>query len=206
MATSWTQVDVNVTCRSLGFSNGTFFSYAPATNLTSHMKVFRPKCVGTEADLFDCPGTANPELGLTVCDNQNVVSLHCEGFDNAFSERYNNWAGVVFQKYAPYQVLQQFTSAFYNVSKSVFEYVDVRYAGLSTNVNKFKRPNYEYFAGSAITVFQYAPTFNNVTVEYSLGNGLNYSNIEAPALLTQSIFRYNRGLFCAQDFGPPQKF
>jgi hypothetical protein len=32
-----------------------------------------------------------------------------------------------------------------------------------------------------------------LTVEYSIGNGLNYSNIEAPALITNSIFRFNRG-------------
>jgi hypothetical protein len=39
---SWTEVDVNVTCKSLGFNNGTFYYYAPSNNLTSHMKMFMP--------------------------------------------------------------------------------------------------------------------------------------------------------------------
>jgi hypothetical protein len=156
------------------------------------MKVFMPKCHGNESNLFECSGTVNPEQGLTVCDNENVISLHCEGFDNQLIKDYDNWAGIVFQKYAPFQVVQQFTSAFYNISKSVLQYVDIKYAGLSANQNPL-RPNYTHFPGSAITVFQYSPTFMNITVEYSLGNGLNFSNIEAPALITDSVFRFNRG-------------
>jgi hypothetical protein len=83
-------------------------------------------------------------------------------------------------------------SVFYNLSRSILEHVHIRYAGLIDNRNRF-RPKYSYMPSSAITVFQYAPTFDNVLVEYSLGNGLNYSNIEAPALITNSVFRYNRG-------------
>jgi hypothetical protein len=189
---NWTETDVNVTCQSLGFSNGTFYYYSTANNLTSHMKLFMPRCSGNENNLFECPGSIDPELGLTVCDNRNVVGLVCEGFNDKIVQNYDNWGGIVFQKYAPYMQELPFTSVFFNVSKSVLEYVDVRYAGLIDNLNWLK-PNYTYLSTSAVTVFQYAPRFKNITIEYSAGNGLNYSNIEAPALITNSIFRYNRG-------------
>lgn len=64
---NWTEVDANITCKSLGFSNGTFYNYSPTNNLTSHMKLFLPQCTGKEKNLFECAGTKNPELGLTVC-------------------------------------------------------------------------------------------------------------------------------------------
>jgi len=88
--------------------------------------------------------------------------------------------------------VQQFGSVFFNYSQSILEYVDIRYAGLGPNLNRYK-PLYTYQASSAVTIFQYAPRFNFLTVEYSIGNVLNYSNIEASALITNSIFRFNRG-------------
>lgn len=111
---------------------------------------------------------------------------------NAVAEEYDNWGGIVFQKYAPHLKTQPFYSVFYNQSQSILEFVDVRYAGLINNTNRYK-PKYSYLPTSGITIFQYAPRFNNITVEYSVGNGMNYSNIEAPALITNSVFRYNRG-------------
>jgi hypothetical protein len=156
------------------------------------MKVFMPRCNGRENSLFECPGTSDPELGLTVCDNQNVVSIVCEGFHNDEATRYDNWGGIVFQKYSPYLQKRMFLSVLYNYSQSVLEYADITYAGLVINTNRY-RPLYNYYPGSAITVFQYAPTFNFINIEHSIGNGLNYSNIEAPAIITNSLFRYNRG-------------
>ena len=66
---SWSELDANVTCKSLGFSNGTFYNYAPVNNLTNHMKLFMPRCTGSERDLLECRGAAHPELGLTACGN-----------------------------------------------------------------------------------------------------------------------------------------
>jgi hypothetical protein len=157
------------------------------------MKMFLPRCSGKERNLFDCPGTSDPEIGLTVCDTTNLISLTCEGYDNEYAQHLNNWGGIIFQRYSPFQTVQEYNSVFYNISKSVLEYVDVRYAGLTLNRNKLLRPLYDYIPGSGITVFQYAPRFYNICIEYSIGNGLNYSNIEAPALLTHSTFRFNHG-------------
>lgn len=70
---SWTQVDANITCKSLGYSNGTFYNYAPTNNLTSHMKIFLPQCTGKEQHLFECIGTKNPELGLSVCGKHFLI-------------------------------------------------------------------------------------------------------------------------------------
>lgn len=104
----------------------------------------------------------------------------------------NNWGGIVFQRYAPFQKIQEFTSVFYNISQSTLQYVDINYAGLIRNKNILK-PKFDFLPSSAITVFQYTPKFNNITIENSAGNGLNYSNIEAPGSIVNSVFRNNKG-------------
>lgn len=104
----------------------------------------------------------------------------------------NNWAGIVFQRNAPVKKIQEFSTVFYNVSQSSLHFVDISFAGLIRNKNNLK-PKYDFLPTSAIIVYQFAPTFNNITIEHSIGNGLNYSNIEAPGSITNSIFRNNRG-------------
>ena len=124
----------------------------------------------------------------------------CEGFDNELARSLHNWAGIVFHRGAPYLRTQQFNSVFYNQSQSIMEHADVRHAGLvlnhknKHNLHPDSRPlRYEYAPTSAIVVYQYAPRFGSLLVEHSAGNGLNYSNIEAPALVRASTFRHNRG-------------
>ena len=121
-----------------------------------------------------------------------MVGLLCEGFDEQYSRSHDNWAGIIFEKYAPYLKTQEHTSVFYNFSRSILEFVDIEYAGMK-KYNTWLFRNYSYEPGSAITVFQYAPRFNNITIQYSLANGLNFSNIEAPAIITNSLFRFNKG-------------
>jgi hypothetical protein len=119
----------------------------------------------------------------------NVISLVCEGFSRDNEHAIDNWGGIVFEKFAPFHKIRQFSTVSFNVSKSVLSHVDVSYAGFSYNpVKKI------YFPSSAVTVFQYAPTFNHVLIEYSAGNGLNFSNIEAPAFVENSVFKYNKGI------------
>ena len=33
------------------------------------MKIYSPHCNGNEHNLFDCPGSVHPEIGLSVCGN-----------------------------------------------------------------------------------------------------------------------------------------
>jgi hypothetical protein len=170
---SWTETDANVTCQSLGFHNGTFFAYHAASNLTAHLKLFMPKCRGTEPSLLHCPGTAQPEHGLTVCHHHQLVSLHCEGFHNQHTEPLDHWAGIVFQRHAPYTRIQQFNSLFTNRSQSSLAFADIDYAGLAPNRRLtehgwYARPGYLYQPGSAVTVFQFGPDFNDLRVRYSV--------------------------------------
>lgn len=182
---NWSLADANVTCKSLGFKNGTFYYYTQkSSNLTSHMKITQPKCTGNENSLFECSGTTYYELGNTICDDQNLVSLVCDNLiDDAYDE-IDNWGGIIFERNAPFTKIERFSSLFYNTSKSVVNYVDVLFAGLQGS-----NPS------SAITVFQYCPTFNNLKVEFSAGHGLNLSNIEAPSLVQNSVFQHNKGIY-----------
>jgi hypothetical protein len=124
----------------------------------------------------------------SFADNMNVISLVCEGFNRDNEQQIDNWGGIVFEKFAPYHKVRQFSTVSFNISRSILNYVDVSYAGFSYNPQKRI-----YYPSSAITVFQYAPTFNHLLVEYSAGNGLNFSNIEAPAFVQNSVFKYNKG-------------
>ena len=120
-----------------------------------------------------------------------MISLVCEGMSNEKASSLENWGGIVFERHPPFETVREYGSVFYNKSKSVLEFVDIRFAGLvNRNDPRFR---YEYSSSSAITVFQYSPRLKNVTIEFSAGNGANFSNLEAPALLTDSLFRFNKG-------------
>ena len=125
---------------------------------------------------------------LTLDDN-NVISLVCDGFSKQNEKIIDNWGGIIFEKYAPYQKLTQFRSVFYNITKSILNYVDISHAGYTYDSYKHKS-----YLTSALTIFQYSPLLDNLIVEYSAGNGVNYSNIEAPAILKNSIIRFNKGI------------
>lgn len=64
---SFTEIDLNVTCRHLGFAYGNFTYHSFTRNETDYMVFEKPACRGTENSLFECPGRANIKDGARVC-------------------------------------------------------------------------------------------------------------------------------------------
>lgn len=66
---NFTAIDLNVTCRHLGFVYGNFTYHSFARNGTDYMVYEKPACRGTENSLFECPGKNNIKVGARVCGN-----------------------------------------------------------------------------------------------------------------------------------------
>ena len=64
---SFTEIDLNVTCRHLGFAYGNFTYHSFARNETDYMVFEKPACRGSENSLFECPGKINIKAGPNVC-------------------------------------------------------------------------------------------------------------------------------------------
>ena len=64
---SFTEIDLNVTCRQLGFVYGNFTYHSFARNETDYMLFEKPGCIGSENSLFECPGYKDIKYGATMC-------------------------------------------------------------------------------------------------------------------------------------------
>ena len=72
---SFSAVDLNVTCRHLGFVYGNFTYHSFTRNETNYMLFEKPACTGSENSLFDCPGSKNIKYGASVCSKFLLISL-----------------------------------------------------------------------------------------------------------------------------------
>ena len=72
---SWTQTDTDVTCRQLGFKNGTFSFVSFATNDSMYMLYHKPECQGHEGRITDCPGSARIQIGSRICGMKHKFDL-----------------------------------------------------------------------------------------------------------------------------------
>ena len=73
---SWTDIDVNVTCRQLGFNGGFFRFLSYAGNDSLYMLYHRPQCVGDESDILLCPGRNEIKIGSRTCGKHIRDSSH----------------------------------------------------------------------------------------------------------------------------------
>ena len=72
---SWTQEDTNVTCRHLGFKNGTFFFGYWAKNDSTYMLYHRPQCLGYEDNIMDCMGSTGIKIGSRICGKRCAIQM-----------------------------------------------------------------------------------------------------------------------------------
>ena len=75
---SWTQTDTNITCRQLGFKNGTFSFVSFATNDSMYMLYHKPDCRGYEDHIMDCSGSARIQIGSRICGKDCAELLSME--------------------------------------------------------------------------------------------------------------------------------
>lgn len=70
---SFTKIDANVTCRSLGFLHGNFTYHSFAKNVSDYILYERPMCRDSENDIRDCPGRLDIRMGSHVCGKSDIL-------------------------------------------------------------------------------------------------------------------------------------
>ncbi|KAL3873370.1 hypothetical protein ACJMK2_036499 [Sinanodonta woodiana] len=181
---NYTGIDVNATCRHLGFVYGNFTYHSFAQNETDYMMYEKPGCLGSENSLFDCPGKNNVKIGAHICDGQQVIGFQCDGLRSDLAKDY--WRGIEF--YNSTNVLRLDGVLLYNESLSWLEYLDISYAGLDILKDEKMR-----HSRASISASPFVPLMNNVTITNGAYDGLNLTEIRGNIHIANSTLAYNRG-------------
>lgn len=183
---NFTAIDLNVTCRHLGFVYGNFTYHSFTRNETDYMLFEKPACTGSENSLFDCPGNKNIKYGATICDGQQVIGFECVGLRPDLAR--DHWRGLEFYNSTVDQVYNQTERLYYNASLSFLEYVDISYAGLDLYYGDGLR-----HALATISASPYVPMMNNITISHGAFDGLNLTEIRGKIHIANSSITHNRG-------------
>lgn len=183
-AKNWTDEDVRVVCRHLGFSGGLLQGWLPRHNDSRQLMFASPNCVGDEQSLDQCPGWVHRQLGSGICDFQLDIEVACEPTLQEQARHY--WRGLHFElaKTEP-QKKQISPNDWINteVSQSILHHVVMKYAGRQQDGN----------ATAAIQVYGTPPVMKNLEVRLSAYHGINVTMPNQPVEIQQSVFSENRG-------------
>ncbi|KAL3244016.1 hypothetical protein MRX96_019591 [Rhipicephalus microplus] len=181
---NWTDEDVRVVCRHLGFSGGLLQGWLPRHNDSRQLMFASPNCIGNEQKLEQCPGWARRQLGSGICDFQLDIEVTCEPKLQEHATSY--WRGLQFElaKTEP-QGKQISPNVWINseVSQSILEHVIMRYGGRQQDGN----------ATAAIQVYGTPPVMRNIDVRLSAYHGVNITMPNQPFEIQHSVFSENRG-------------
>lgn len=186
---NFSALDVNVTCRHLGFLKGNFTYHSFSRNLTDYMLWEKPECQGTENSLFDCPGISRIQTGAHICDGQQVVGFECEGLRPGLA--LDHWRGIEFFNSTSYQAIKD-DNVLMKESYSWLEYVDILYAGLDTFHGKTSELNI-FYPKAAISASPLVPLMNNVTIMYTAYDAFNLTEITGSIHIANCTIHKNRG-------------
>ncbi|XP_014664130.1 PREDICTED: uncharacterized protein LOC106806643 [Priapulus caudatus] len=178
----WMEDDATVACKQLGFKEGQFYRWFPQRNSTRQLQYINPNCTGDEKNLVDCSLWDEMTFGYEVCDLHDNIGIECWGFPSDIQDTY--WRGIIFTNAVFHELLYDDDTLFrYNESLSLLMYTDILYAGVGPSGN----------GTAAVQVSGYPPILENVTVQYSAFNGLNYSLVDGRALVKDCHILNNRG-------------
>ena len=83
VACSWTRIDTDVACRSMGYEHGGFWRWYRRNNDTYPLVMPRPACRDEfSASLWECDGFADPtriRLSENLCQGEDDLGLYCWG-------------------------------------------------------------------------------------------------------------------------------
>lgn len=181
----WTLEDTKVACKQLGFADGQFYRWFPKRNSTRQLQYISPNCTGTEQAIEECSSAADITFGYEVCDLHDNIGIECWGFSEETKKAH--WIGLDFQDASFVERNPYGDYIFtYNESLSVLEYTDISYAGVLTKDGHVN-------GTAAVQASGYPPILNEVTIEYSAFNALNYSLIIGRAVINNCHILNNRG-------------
>lgn len=183
---NWTDEDVRVVCRHLGFSGGLLQGWLPRHNDSRQLMFATPNCTGDERALEQCPGWPHRQLGSGICDFQLDIEVACESTVQSQARQY--WRGLHFELAKTQQQTKQIAvnpNLYINaeVSQSILQHVVIQYAGRQQDGN----------ATAAIQVYGTPPVMRNLQVRLSAYHGINVTMPNQPFEIQQSVFSENRG-------------
>eukprot|EP00058_Branchiostoma_floridae_P027962 XP_002613453.1 hypothetical protein BRAFLDRAFT_84589 [Branchiostoma floridae] len=155
----WDSRDTAVACRQLGYRGGGEFRRFGTG--TGPILLDEMDCDGSELALFKCRVQT---LGNHDCGHDEDVGLVCQG--PHIMQPLNGWHGIEF---VPDRTNKD--------ERSVLEYVDIIYAGISTSLE----------SASSLRVVGVAPKIHKVRIKASSGTGMEFDSMETPLNLTDTI-------------------
>lgn len=176
---NWTGDDANATCRQLGFAKAYNFTYNFTANEEQlQMTMPSPGCTQNNQDITSCPAynSSGITYGWNICSQQRTLYLRCERVRPDLATDY--WLGIKF-----YNSTSRRIPGGINESASVFEFVDVFYAG----VNKTRHPV------AALSASPFAPALNNVRLMWNAYDALNFSEVNSSVRISNCEIAYNKG-------------
>ncbi|ESN96923.1 hypothetical protein HELRODRAFT_178722 [Helobdella robusta] len=178
---NWTQADVDVACRQLGFETGTF-AFLPWTyNHTLYMLYHAPSCAGKESSVKQCPGYSKVKIGFDICHHQRTIHLRCKGLSPHNPAKNEFWSGIEFYNTTTRKVINGHIST--NESTSVLQFVDILYAGSGKDGN----------AIPSLRADPHVPHLYNVRILHSALDAINFTNVHSTTVVHNSTFENNRG-------------
>uniref|UniRef100_A0AC35G591 SRCR domain-containing protein n=1 Tax=Panagrolaimus sp. PS1159 TaxID=55785 RepID=A0AC35G591_9BILA len=130
--TNWTSTDTQVACKSMGYSDGAFYTWFRRNNDTYPFVMPVPGCRSTAKNLWDCQGFAKLDkipLSENLCQGEDDIGLYCWG-QPTFTGWAKHWKGLqIFNSPYHYVHLDPDMVSVARESNSRLEFLDIRYAG-----------------------------------------------------------------------------
>ena len=179
---NWTEADLNVACKELGFSEGSWLKWFDRNNDSRQFMLESPDCNGQETSIRQCKNWATKRVGSGICDYHADLGIKCSNYLNPVPEY---WAGIRFLN-ADYETV--FVAGFderlrRKVSKSFLENVAINYAGVDIGGASV----------SALFSTGVAPVMNRLEIKWSAFTGLNLTHPSDQVFIEDSNFSENRG-------------
>ncbi|CAH8434377.1 unnamed protein product [Schistosoma bovis] len=187
----WSKIDSRIACQQLGYFNGNFSLGAQSFNRYPSVQIIKPTCFGNETNklgLFSCPGLMeNISYGRNICDLQDLVNLNCWGVNRKQFIGYWKGIEIINATHKEVNIPEEWGGTYgntrLNVSASIFEYVDIQFAGVN-------RSNYQ---SAALISTPYPPVLYNVRFAYNAHHAINFQRIRGPAILENVTTENNHG-------------
>ncbi|CAB4069302.1 Protein bark beetle [Lepeophtheirus salmonis] len=162
---NWTQIDLEVTCRQLGFQGG---------------------CTGLEPRLDLC-NWSRRRMGSGVCDHHPNLGIRCLPFHHKENRLASgHWRGLRFESAQFIKELTIENTLYVSSSRSILKFVEIIGAGRGTWRG---RPN----ATSAVESWGIPPRMEHIHIRHCAYNGINITNPEGRFIIKNANITLNRG-------------
>ncbi|XP_040574739.1 protein bark beetle [Lepeophtheirus salmonis] len=183
---NWTQIDLEVTCRQLGFQGGEWHHWFPHLNDTQQILYEDPGCTGLEPRLDLC-NWSRRRMGSGVCDHHPNLGIRCLPFHHKENRLASgHWRGLRFESAQFIKELTIENTLYVSSSRSILKFVEIIGAGRGTWRG---RPN----ATSAVESWGIPPRMEHIHIRHCAYNGINITNPEGRVIIKNANITLNRG-------------